>query len=321
MYGDEDLEGALQSLQDEIPKLRDRHRRAVAVFTERGVEELADTERCVELLRDERLRAEFHVKLKQFLASLDLVLPRPEGLPFVRDARTLAFIQARASNRYRSGERLIGKEVGEKVRKLIDDHVISLGIDPRIPPISLTDADFESHVGREGSSRAKASEMEHALRYHVRKHLDEDPEHYRKLSERLEGILEELTGQWDALAEALKDLVREARAGRQVDETGLDPATEAPFLALLRREVAGDEALEGEALARLCAVTVELVDHIRQELRLVDFWCNTGAQIVLRHWIVQFLDEHDVIKPFERLAAVADRLVELAKANHHRLVR
>jgi type I restriction enzyme R subunit len=163
--------------------------------------------------------------------------------------------------------------------------------------------------------------MEHALRYHVRKHLDEDPEHYRKLSERLEGILEELTGQWDALAEALKDLVREARAGRQVDETGLDPATEAPFLALLRREVAGDEALEGEALARLCAVTVELVDHIRQELRLVDFWCNTGAQIVLRHWIVQFLDEHDVIKPFERLAAVADRLVELAKANHHRLVR
>ena len=45
-----------------------------------------------------------------------------------------------------------------------------------------------------GSPRAKASEMEHALRYHIRKHLDEDPTHYQKLSERLKGILEEFEG-------------------------------------------------------------------------------------------------------------------------------
>ena len=39
---------------------------------------------CVELLADERLRAEFTVKLKPFLDSLDVVLPRPEGLPFTK---------------------------------------------------------------------------------------------------------------------------------------------------------------------------------------------------------------------------------------------
>jgi hypothetical protein len=38
---------------------------------------------------------------------------------------------------------VLGKDVGAKVRKLIDDHVISLGIDPKIPPIQLTDAAFE----------------------------------------------------------------------------------------------------------------------------------------------------------------------------------
>lgn len=95
-YSAEDIEGALQSLKDEIPKLRDRHRRVIDVFTSRDIDDIADIEACVELLRDERLRAEFHVKLKQFLATLDLVLPRPEGLPFVDDARTLAYIQARA---------------------------------------------------------------------------------------------------------------------------------------------------------------------------------------------------------------------------------
>ena len=58
--------------------------------------------------------------MKQFLITLDLVLPRPEALPYIKDARTLGHIQIRARNRYRGGERPIGKEVGEKVRKLID---------------------------------------------------------------------------------------------------------------------------------------------------------------------------------------------------------
>jgi type I restriction enzyme R subunit len=56
------------------------------------------------------------------------------------------------------------------VRKLIDDHVISLGIDPKIPPIQLTDAEFDTHVARAANDRAKASEMEHAIRSHIRKH-------------------------------------------------------------------------------------------------------------------------------------------------------
>ena len=78
------------------------------------------------------------------------MLPRPEGLPFVKDAKTLAFIYARARNRYREGMPVLGKDVGAKVRELIDEHVISLGIDPKIPPISITDAEFAEHVAKAG---------------------------------------------------------------------------------------------------------------------------------------------------------------------------
>ena len=70
-----------------------------------------------------------------FLDTLDMVLPRPEGLPFVPDAKRLAFIYARARNRYRDTP-VLGKDIGAKVRKLIDEHVMSLGVDPKIPPIS-----------------------------------------------------------------------------------------------------------------------------------------------------------------------------------------
>jgi type I restriction enzyme R subunit len=158
-YSVEDIEGALRSMKDEIPKLRDRRDRCAAIFLDRGVRKLSDTEACVDLLEDERLRADFTVKLKHFLDSLDLVLPRPEGLPFVKDAKTLAFIYARARNRYREGMPMLGKAVGGKVRELIDEHVISLGIDPKIPPISITDAKFAEHIGKQVSPRAKASEI------------------------------------------------------------------------------------------------------------------------------------------------------------------
>ena len=76
-YTADDVEGALRSMKDELPKLRDRHFRVVHLFEERDAQ-LDDEEACIEVLRDERLRAEFTVKLKQFLVTLDLVLPRPK---------------------------------------------------------------------------------------------------------------------------------------------------------------------------------------------------------------------------------------------------
>src|SRR5262249_10393529 len=161
-YAAEDIDGALRSLKDELPKLRDRHQRLIDLFTGRGVENLDDSEPAVQLLADERLRAGVTVKLKHFLETLDLILPRPEARPYVKDAKRLSFIYTRARNRYREGMPSLGKSIGAKVRKLIDDHIVSLGVDPKIPPISITDAQFVAHVERLVSPRAKASEMEHA---------------------------------------------------------------------------------------------------------------------------------------------------------------
>ena len=318
-YSAEDVEGALLSLQDEIPKLRDRHQRALDVFRSRGVDDIQEIEACVELLADEKVRAEFHVKLKQFLTTLDLVLPRPAGLPFVNDAKMLAHIQARARNRYRSEERLIGKEVGEKVRQLIDDHIVSLGIDPKIPPIEITSADFGAHVGKERSPRAKASEMEHALRFHLRQHFDEDPVRYQKLSDRLKDILDKFKGQWDEMAKELEGLVNEATAGRGTDaETGLDEI-HGPFYDMLLAEMRAVGEPSVAKLATVRALTVVLVDHIGAEVRIVGFWTRGAAQHALRSWIFQTVDTAEVL-PFAQLDAVADRLMELAKANHDRLV-
>ena len=322
-YSAEDIEGALQSLADEIPKLRDRHARVIGIFQSRDVDPIEDKAAAIELLADERLRAEFKVKLKQFLATLDLVLPRPEGLPFVRDAAILGEIYTRARNLYRTDDLpQLSKSIGRKVQHLIDEHVISLGIDPKIPPIAITDAKFAAHVSRNVSDRAKASEMEHAARSHIRKKLEEDPVFYQGLSDRLEEILQKFGDEWEQLALALADFVESVKKGRaKDDDIGLDPELHAPFFDLLKQEREKQAPLRGDDVKWLADLAVQLVEQVvRPAVNVVGFWKNAPRQEELRGQIFIFLDENEIVD-FDRADEVADRLVELAKANDHKLTR
>src|SRR5690606_6640321 len=119
-----------------------------------------------------------------------------------RDAKILGFINKAAANLYRDSQlNLVG--AGRKVRELIDEYIEARGVNPRVPPVSIMDAEFERVVDGHVSPRTKASEMEHAARYHISKHAHEDPAHYKKLSERLEEILQEFENNWERLVEAL----------------------------------------------------------------------------------------------------------------------
>ncbi|MBU0541267.1 MAG: type I restriction endonuclease subunit R [Gammaproteobacteria bacterium] len=325
-YADEDVEGVLASLKDEVPVLRDRHLRVVDLFRRQGIESMYDTEACVEALGSEKLRAEFAVKLKAFLASLDTVLPRPEGLPYSRDAKHLAYIYARARNRYKDTP-VLGRDVGAKVRKLIDDHVISLGVDPKIPPIQLTDSGFEMHVARAANDRAKASEMEHAIRSHIRKHADEDPVLYRKLSERLSDILKNLGEQWTEVISQLQKIIDELRTGKagSADAPSDLPEHCAPFLRTVLDVVcAGHKPTESELL-RLKDVTVELVDLLVEELQSNrDIWSphKLSAQENLNTQLFEHLMRlRPPLVDTDMSGILADKLMEQARANHDKLVQ
>ncbi|MCG5517072.1 MULTISPECIES: type I restriction endonuclease subunit R [unclassified Ectothiorhodospira] len=322
-YSEEDVEGALQSLKDEIPLLRDRHLRVIDVLRGQGVDDLDDTEEAVRALADERVRAEFVVKLKEFNRGLDDVLPRPEGLEFVNDAKRLAYIHALARNRYKDTPELC-RDIGNKVRKLIDDYVISLGIDPRIPPVQLTDAEFDAHLGRQVGDRAKASEMEHAVRSHVRKHMDEDPVKYGRLSERLEELLQQLDGQWAEQVEALEGLIHQLRDGAAIDGEAIPdmPAHAEPFWReLVASSGQTPEQLDEAHARKLLEATEELVALIQQEIAIPDFWkpSHIPDQEALRQHLFTTLMIKGVV-PFDRASEVAQRLLDLARSNHDRLM-
>jgi type I restriction enzyme R subunit len=314
----DDTVGALASIRDEIPKLRDRHARVAAIFAQAGIDRFdsdEDVEACVQALAEEQLRARFDVALKQFLTTLDVVMPHPEGLPYVKDAKRFARIQITARRRYRdSGFGDFDPSLyGAKVRALIDEHVTALDIVRKIPPVSITDPEFLARVRGLTSDKAKASEMEHALRFHIRKNFDEDPARYSKLSERLDQILEALSGKWDQLALALEQLTGEATSDDSANRVHVDPLV-SRFYGLLESEFADSAELPDEARIDLIHLSEDVVVEVYRYAHRVNFWHNPHAQDELRSRLIHMLDDRDLFD-FAVQGSVADKLLELARAN------
>jgi type I restriction enzyme R subunit len=188
-----------------------------------------------------------------------------------------------------------------------------LDISTKIPPVSVTDPDFLAKVKGFTSDKAKASEMEHALRFHIRKNFDEDPARYTKLSERLDEILKTLTGKWDQLSLALEVLLGDAADESSSSRVHEDPLV-ARFYGLLESEFATDAALPEEVRVDIMHLAQDIVVEVIQHAGIVRFWHNPHAQDELRKDIIHTLDNRDLF-PFSEQAAVADRLMELARAN------
>ncbi|WP_051185117.1 type I restriction endonuclease subunit R [Desulfatiglans anilini] len=312
----------IDGVRDEIPRLRDRHQKALDVFRTRGILELMPIDPCVDLLENEKIRAEFLNRVRAFLASLAIVMPRPEALPFVRDAKILGFIAKVAANLYRDNQ-LNLEGVDRRMKRLIDEYVSAQGIDPRIAPVPITDIHFLDEVKRKKNARARASEMKHALRHQIRLRYDEDPAHYKKLSERLEAIIQQLKDNWEALEEALRKFIRDEleREGKQT-VPGLDPRLHAPFFGTLKEAI---EKTQGQELKsddpvfkEVVDLTVATVDEIREKIRLVDFWRDEHSRRSLEKSVYRSLLRSGKIAR-DKIAELATRVVDQAR-NLHRLL-
>jgi type I restriction enzyme R subunit len=320
-YDGEDIEGALINISVELPKLLDRRARAVAVFTDRGVTDLqGQVDVSVELLADLKIRADFINKLRSFYETLGLLEHRPEvpGDVF-RDAKLLGFINKVAANLYRDPAlNLFG--VAEKVKALINAHISARGVDPKIPPTAITDAEFETVLQAAGSSRARAAHMQHAARYHIIGFSNQNPAYARKMSERLEEILQRFKDDWNALERELRTFIDELRQGDRNDFPDLDPKVQVPFVRLVLEACSkGRELTEAQRKTALTS-TLEMVERIRQEVRKVGFWKNEAMRELLTKALVRDLDRAGVCPPGgER--DLAQRLVALAKENHENLTR
>jgi type I restriction enzyme R subunit len=242
-----DFGAYFRGLDKEIPVLESRYRRVLQLFEEHGIKRIQQfvnqkmvdeqeewdlVENCVELGADVKFRAQFDAFIKAFFDSLDLLFNASMAKEFYVPAKRLAYLLMRMRNRYKD-DTLDLKWAGAKVRKLIDKYLESLGINPKIPPVKLLSDDFPKTIDAHNKSgKAKASEMEHAIRWHIKVQMAKDPALYTMFSERLQRILDAHKEHWDVIVAELTNLRTDMAKGRK-DEENLVPAHVVPFFDLM----------------------------------------------------------------------------------------
>ena len=332
----QELAEGLKSITSEMPVLEERYQRLLQLFVDHKVERIetfvqgglanieADAEvvhKAVKLLKNEKIRADFDIYLKKFMMSMDIILPHQAAYPYRIPAKRFGYILRVTKERYKDDSLSLG-DAGEKVKDLINEHLISLGINPKVPPVELLADDFienlNRHAGR--NAEAKASEMEHAIRKHCTVHNDEDPAFYKSLSAKVENLLDQHQEDWEKLAEELERLRGEALVGRKQGEEGMSKEA-TTFYEHIANEAFEDGKVPVEAKDKMKVLMESIVDILQDSIGSIDFWNNADKQKQTRSKVKTALTLtgiHELKKNRERVAV---EIMKLSKNRHDTLIK
>jgi len=255
------------------------------------------------------------------LMSLDIILPGTPAQPYRVPAKRFGYILQVTKERYKDTSLDLGN-AGEKVKSLINEHLISLGINPKVPPVELLAEDFLAKLAAHAGSNdeAKASEMEHAIRKHCTVHHDEDPAFYKKLSEKVNALIEKHHDEWDLLAEGLAALRTEVVAGRQQGEDGMSREATTFYQHIIQIGFASGTVADADK-PRVKELTERTVTILQETIASIDFWHNPDKQKRVRGLLKTEITRNGIIELKQNRERVVIEIMKLAKNRHEELTR
>ena len=337
---EKDIKELLEYFRDinkEIPVLEARYNRMIQLFEDKGIKRFKDfaeqkmsdkeeefqlAEQCIELAKDIPFRAQFDTYLKAFFDSLDLLFNTSIAKEYYIPAKRFGYLLIRIRNRYKDPT-LDLKWAKAKVRKLIDKHLESLGINSKIPPVSLLSDDFHKEVDKVGKNpKSKASEMEHAIRRHIKVNLDKDPGFYKRFLRRMEEILERYRDNWEQIANEFEQMRDDLAKGRknEATETGLTEQ-QLPFFDLIILNVYDkkDNAPDSD-VKTLKSLTIDIVHLLKHAINKPNFWKDRESEIrKLQGELDDLIDFCDIEAVSDKHEKLSVDIMNLAKKRHSEL--
>lgn len=324
-----------RDINKEIPVLEARYNRMIQLFEDRGIknfkkfteqtildkeEEFRLAEACIELAEEIPFRAQFDTYLKAFFDSLDLLFNTESAKQYYIPAKRFGYLLIRIRNRYKDPTMDL-KWAKPKIRKIIDKYLETIGINSKIPPVSLLSEDFQKEINKAGSTKSKASEMEHAIRRHIKVNLDKDPAFYIRFIERINQIMERYKGNWEQIYDEFKNIREELEKGREEQNNiGLDKQ-EMPFYDLIVMNVYDKELPSEENNEILVNLVIELVDKLQDAINKPNFWREREAEIrKLQGEIDDMLDFSGIDEVSDLKERLSIEILNLAKKRHQELI-
>ena len=228
----------------------------------------------MQTLEPDDTRIQFNNAFKRFSKLMDVVMPDPMANPYKEDLECLSTIYGKSKERYRD-ESMNLDGCGKKVRDLIHKHIRASGIEIlNDEPVSIMDeTEFDTRLERLESDKARASEMQQAVKHEISVRHDEDPVQYGSLQERVEELIEEYRQERlneREIIKRLENVMDEMRSRDRVARSkGLDGETELSFYHALEDMLdTEDRSVNEETLVSL---TADIVDTIEDRATVVEW--------------------------------------------------
>ncbi len=322
--------------EEELRELQASHAAILDLLKKHGLTDLTDHDAFFDIFYDEDLRFDFMMAFKQLTRCLNLVFPAKEALAFMADYQALAEINVLAGKHFRD-ERLSMKGIPAKLRGITDAYLESKGIEIKIEPISILDADFEKEVDKRSRIKTKAAEVEHAIRHHLDIELADDPDLQASFAAALAAIFEKFRNNWKKIYEELEKLrERIINAGKE-PTYGLHRKKQMPFFRMFAREIFGEGAAaqpqavpiaepapdygmnHEDRISHLVDLTQKVFLIVERELKLTGFWESIPARNKLKADIQaallapEFSELPGIVK---NRARIISRIMEIAESKN-----
>ena len=329
-FDEEDLQGALININEEIEKLPQRHAAVRELFKTVGNKD--DKEALERFLSDEALRHEFYERLTRFVRTLHTAMSSEQFHAkthpfriekFVRDSKF--FLALRRSVQLRYAETVSYKEYEARIKKLVDTHVSAEDVLQITRPVNIFDQEaFRKEVERvAGTPASKADMIAHQLKRTLTERMDEDPVLYKKFSELLQQAIE------DFRQKRLDELTYLNRVNKIYDEFTGNSFEGVPEILSNKPEARAYFGVLQEVVAQ--KTETESVDSVRErlaeagmrmreiidELKIVDWKANPDVEKAMRNEIEDYLlklgPALGVDLEFDAIDLILDQAVRIAK--------
>jgi len=190
IFEEQDIEGALDPLEDLLHNLHERHLDVMAYFE--GIKK-KDYDSIIEKFEPVDLREKFEYDFKMFSKALDVVMPDKTADPYIADFKFASEARQLIRTRY-DGVKPSTRPYAKKIQQLIDDHIRSLHVTGLIDMTEVSNENFQAFVSKEvKSDKAKAALIKTRAISVIDELSPNNPAFYESLRERLERIINEET--------------------------------------------------------------------------------------------------------------------------------
>lgn len=330
-FDEEQLEGTLTKIAEEVEKLPQAHSELWQLFS--GINNKKDAEAYQQHLRDEALRDRFYDQLSKYARILKLALSsidfhkKTEPKQVSRYKEDLSFfMKLRTAVASRYSDKIDYKKYEGQIQKLIDTHIPTSDVVQLTELVNIFDKEaFEEEVEKTTGKAAKADKILSRTSKHISEKMDEDPAFYKRFSqlirETLDDYLQQRINETEYL-QRMKELMEAvlSRTDSTIPKSLENKEVARAFYGIGMEEFQSYTEVEKD-VAQIAEELALKADEIILKLKRVDWSKSVDIPkkmiFLIGDYIIDHIrDTYQVKISFQDIDKIAERIVEVAKVRY-----